>query len=661
MNKRIKLLTALTITGAMLFTSMPAYANELVSIQDDAKSEEKSPKIENVNIDNFASDDNTTRAYVKALGEEIKYKFEILAEVVNEDGTETSEKQDYTLLMEGLTNNFIEWNNNDIKNIEGKTEEELQKEGKRLIYELKVTVSNEFGEDSCVTNYDPNLIPMRPESLYLISATVGNNVYKIDDNSVVYNCKLSDEVSINPTGFIYEGDKINYYVNDEKVESSDNNYTFKPTKAGTYKIKLEGISAKENESKEKYGIDNTMTITVNVEESDTNILKVAVNNKLLDNDQNVITCNTNQDMYFVGETGSISYYLYINDELVDKKYRNNEFNYTFTKPGEYNVKIVSDESCNGDIEDGVPSSIDNLISKSFKIVVKDKDAKAPTIKDVTISNTVTDKNNVELNVNCSGNDVKYTYEILRTIISNAPTGYWAIDFETYDTLSENNIDNHFEFVEKKFDKEYYEYDDIKELKCDCKYKLKITASNSYGYDVNIIDLDLNEDYKDKLIVFTTTADNDENNDSEIKDNDENNNSDNNQNEDDQNEKDLEQNKEDTKNDQSKDENKDNQNEEINKGDNENLKDDNKDKDLDNKENDINKDNKESQKDNIENDKNNDNNEVIKGQDDKKDNESKVDQNNNTTDEEKTSDSNYLGIILGLFGVSIFGIMKKKNK
>lgn len=626
MNKRIKLLTALTITGAMLFTSMPAYANELVSIQDDAKSEEKSPKIENVNIDNFASDDNTTRAYVKALGEEIKYKFEILAEVVNEDGTETSEKQDYTLLMEGLTNNFIEWNNNDIKNIEGKTEEELQKEGKKLIYELKVTVSNEFGEDSCVTNYDPNLIPMRPESLYLISANVGNNVYKIDDNSVVYNCKVSDEVSINPTGFIYEGDKINYYVNDEKVESSDNNYTFKPTKAGTYKIKLEGISAKENESKEKYGIDNTMTITVNVEESDTNILKVAVNNKLLDNDQNVITCNTNQDMYFVGEKGSISYYLYINDELVDKKYRNNEFNYTFTKPGEYNVKIVSDESCNSDIEDGVPSSTDNLISKLFKIVVKDKDAKAPTIKDVTISNTVTDKNNVELNVNCSGNDVKYTYEILRTIISNAPTGYWAIDFETYDTLSENNIDNHFEFVEKKFDKEYYEYDDIKELKCDCKYKLKITASNSYGYDVNIIDFDLNEDYKDKLIVFTTIADNDENN-----------NSDNNQNE-----KDLEQNKEDTKNDQSKDENKDNPNEEINKGDNENQKDDKKDEDLDNKENEI-------------------NNEVIKEQDDKKDNESQINQDNNTSDEEKTMDSNHLGITLGLFGVSLFGIMKKKNK
>ena len=835
MNRKIKLLTALTMSSMILFSSVPVYASEPVSVQDDENIKEKSPKIKDVNIDIFASEGNTRRAYVKALGKDITYKFEILAEVVNKDGIKINEVENYTLLKEGLATNYVEWNDNDIKNNEGKTEEELQKEGKKLNYKLKVTVSNEFGEDSCVTNYDPNLIPMRPESLYLISATIGNNVYNINDNSVVYNCKVSDEVNINPTGFIYEGDKINYYVNDEKVQSSDNNYTFKPIKAGKYTIKLEGICANENESKEKYGIDNTMTITVNV----TNNLKVAVDNKVLDDDQHeikcntnqklyfvgetdyinynlyvndklvdsrernnelyyafenkgiysvkiegisddgikatkefnvvvediskdapkiesinysnfvgelnninvdvvckgndvkytyeflreydvmnmctgywctdfnnyemildssdkngveftspidnnnnpkengtvyryklkvtakndngydvhvinldlnknivnkkeefkhennyldvavnnkvlgsdvdVINCNTNQNMYFVGETGSISYYLYINDKLVDKKFRNNEFNYTFTTPGEYNVKIVTDESCNGCNEDGVPSNKDDLKSRSFKVIVKDKDEKAPTIKEVKISNSVTDKNNVDLSVDCTGDNVKYTYEFLKKVVNNLPTGYWCKDFINFDVLSDNDSKNNLTFTVDKFNKEDYLIEKDQSFECDCYYTLKITATNEYGYDVQVFNIDLNENYEGKKINFIERI--------EYKD----------------------------------DENKDEDNKDLNKDDqnNKGQEEDNKDQDKE-----IAK-----EEDNKENDKEIAKEEDIKEEDKEQDNKSDISQDVNKNIEDikndvnkvNTRDNSHLGIITGLLGISLFSILRKKNK
>lgn len=218
-------------------------------------------------------------------------------------------------------------------------------------------------------------------------------------------------------------------------------------------------------------------------------LKTAINEEIVEGDS--LQFNTNDSLEFKGESGYINYELYVNNELIDKDYRSNYLNWKPDKAGEYDVKVVGygDPDKDGKVD---------RAEKKINITIADKQDKAPTIKNISLSSTEKDdKRQINCLINADGENNEYKIEALSEDKIELPTGYWADEFKKYELIKDFSNENSASW-DDGIVKENNKIEDDKIF--NYIRKLKVTVKNDYGYDTIILNYNKDFEYNKPIEV-----------------------------------------------------------------------------------------------------------------------------------------------------------------
>ena len=476
MNKTIKKIACVTTMGMILSTAAYSFVNaESVTRVSGVLAGDKSLQDENITVLKSVIDDevNSNQSIVRNVGSKIKFtidnKWDNYKIYLNDE-----------LLDESKDTNTFYWQADELGTYEIKLVGENSNDNTSETRKIEVKVVQKDNQAPEIRNI--NIYNSLDDKTECVVNAKGQNVkYKYQVR--IFESPIDGTAGIMP---IYSYNTVSDFIESNNVEWSQmmpfpeegmsTGYTIKVTAENEY-----GYDTKE------YDFSPEPANNKKVES-----LQTSINEEMVENDN--LTFNTNSYLQFKGESGLINYELYVNGKLIDKDYRSNYLDWTPDKAGKYDVKVVAydDPDDNGHIL---------RAEKEMNITITDKDEKAPTIKNVSLSSTEQDdQRKINCSINADGENNEYKVETLTEIRTNIPTGYWADAFTPYTLTKDFSDVNTANWDEEAIKENNDEYRPGEENEVEYIKSVKITVKNEYGYDSIILNYNKDFEYEKPVEV-----------------------------------------------------------------------------------------------------------------------------------------------------------------